>query len=351
MLRQLRILLGAPLSAALMTCPWPTFAASYSAKQVEAKEAAFFCPTLGQPGLRLGEPRWRQDQALVARLKKLPAEYAPFTEADLDYSEWSGRLASITYRGESPDGAVNVAWMAGVEKNLREAGWTESTGNDLSAAFLSNPKSFEKQVNTSQGSQMLFLEFEANGAVMLRCGNARLVEISKEERDGQLEPGTPRPVTAPTTPAPLPNQGDCASPAVLAAFSQPGKVDESSPAIRALTLGGHQRAEQALEIERLHTWLSWKLRMSGKVDQERLWKIEETVAASEGKDNAGTEAKALLHALSSAAQGQGSPAATCRSMVALMNSMGEMDEREIARRSRINRALEAEARRLGIDLK
>lgn len=186
---------------------------------------------------------------------------------------------------------------------------------------------------------------------MLRCGDADLLRLSRNERDGQLEPASPRPVALPAVPAmPLPTEAGCSDPAVLEAFKTPGHVDEKVPALHRLMEGGFRIADQKRQAERLHTWLAWRLRTSGQVSEDRIWQVEEAAVPT-------TDSKAdviglmnLLNAAGEGLQSRNGPAAFCRSIIGLVIGTVETDKREIVRWAKINAALEAEARKHGIDI-
>ena len=341
---KLRILLS--VAAAVMVSPIPTLAAPTAIKRIGANEATSLCPSLGQAGLLFGEPSSRQDPNFVEHLNHLPPQHAPFAEAALEFTPWSDRLAAVVYMAPSPNGGANRLWGKELEESLRQAGWIDSARSDLTSVNAVAPKLFEKRLDTRNGRRTIVLEFDISGALMLRCGDSELLRLSRNERDGQLEPGSPRPAALPAVPTlPLPTEAGCSDPRVLEAFKTPGHVDEKLPALRRLMEGGFQIADQKRQAERLHTGLAWRLRTSGQVSEDRIWQVEE--AAATPPDVIG-----LVNLLNAAGPGFQSrnPRALCRSIIGLVIGTVETDKREIARWAKINAALEAEARKHGIDV-
>ncbi len=343
------VLVSLAAAAAGLVTPAPALAQQPTIAFVDAAKAASLCPGLGLTGMVLGASRAQQDQTLARRLNNLPADFAPFTEAELDFTAWSDRLAGVTYRAASPDGDVNRAWAEALEDNLLSAGWTPLDSRDLASPLAFDGKLFKKRVEGPQGARTLLLEFDIPGALMLRCGDLDLFEIGQEESEGRLAPGTPRPVAPPTAPpAPLPKAADCDDPALLAAFETPNQVDESAPAFRAFIAGGEQIFARKRHGERLRAWLTWTLLGSGRVDQERIWDIEE--AATPDDDAQTPLLQGLLGAMGGTVEAMqtGDAGKTCRSLVSVMAATAEKDEYDATRDARINQALEAEARRLRI---
>jgi hypothetical protein len=343
-----RILLSVAIAA--MASPIPTFAATTAIKRIGANEATSLCPSLGQTGLLFGDPSSRQNPDFVEHLNQLPPQHAPFAEAALEFTPWSDRLAAVGYIAASPNGDANRLWGKELEESLRQAGWIDSARSDLTSAIAAAPKLFEKSFDTPDGRRTIVLEFDISGGLMLRCGDADLLSLSRDERDGQLEPGSPRPAALQAGPGmPLPTEAGCSNPAVLEAFKTPGHVDETVPALRRLMEGGFQIADQKRQAERLHTWLAWRLRTSGQVSEDRIWQVEEAAVPQADK----ADVVGLMNMLSAAGEGfqsRNGPGAFCRSMIGLVIGTVETDQREIARWAKINAALEVEARKHGIDV-
>lgn len=344
-----RTLLPVSVIAALMA----SSASAQAVWQTDAKRVASLCPALGLPGVFLGEPRSSQDPGLAERLNNLPPAFAPFTEADLDFTPWSDQLASVTYHAASPDAAANKAWAEALGKSLLLAGWTVSARKELASPLGVNARLFEKEADTSQGKRTMLVEFDTPGARMLRCGDVRLLELAKIESEGRLESGSRRPV-APQNNAPgrMPNEADCMNPALLAAFRQPRLIDETVPEFRELAAGGELISEQRRFGDRMHTWLVWKLLGSGQISQERIWELED-MADPEGSDGTVAMQERTIEALGmvAQAQSQNDPSKVCKSLVKAMIATAEKDGRDVIRWAKVNQALETEAQRLGIDVR
>lgn len=310
------------------------------------------CPGAGLPGTLLGEPRARQDRGLVNALGKLPAHFAPFTEAELDLTDWSDQLAGITWRAASPDGAVNDRTMAAFRAAMTAAGWTETVQGDLMSPLGFNAIMFEKDLLTNLGQRRMLVEFDTPGALMLRCADAALLELALAERDGKLAPGSPRPPMPALDPAvTLPGDGVCADPQLQAVFADADYIDESSPALQQLMAFGTRAGEVSRAGNRLNTWLKWKLTGSGRITPDALWALEEQVSAHNGEELS-EELTGFLEAAGGVMQARKARdhQNTCRAFLTLMGHQHKRHLRQIARWTAINAALEAEAVRLGVAL-
>jgi hypothetical protein len=343
-----RLLLA--IAIGLMSIPAPTFAASTAIKRIDANEATALCPSLGKTGLLFGEPSSRQNPEFVEHLHRPWPRHAPFADAALEFTPWSDRLAAVVYRAAGGNADANRLWGEELEKSLRQAGWMDSDRSDLMSATAIAPKLFEMSFETPKGRRTIVLEFDVSAGLMLRCGDAELLKLSRNERDGELEPASPRPLAvAPSPTMPLPTLSGCSDPGVLKAFKTPGHVEEKVPALRRLMEGGFQIADQKRQVERLHTWLVWRLRTSGQVSEDRIWQVEEAAAPADSKDGAAGLLN-LLNAAGGDFQSHNGPGAFCRSVIGLVVGTVEMDKHEIVRWAKINAALEVEARKLGVDV-
>lgn len=288
----------------------------------------------------------------MAHINHLPSSFAPFTEADLDLTGWSDRLAGISYLAASPDGAVNQAWSDTLQESLEAEGWTRSPRRHLAATGMLDARMYEKIVPTGQGLRTLLVQFDTPGALMLSCGDAALLELARAEYEGRLAPGTPRPVPpvgGETTQ--LPAETDCTDPSLLSVFSDPKKIDETDPAFQKLTAGGDTIADRKRYQDRLHTWLTWRLLGSGKVTQDRIWELGSK--ANPGTDNVAMEMmQTMLGELNrvTEAQEKNDPAAMCKAMAGFIIATARKDQLDTEHWIRANTALEEEARRLGLQL-
>ncbi len=324
-----------------------------SLKPIDAAQIDRICPGLTMPDLSLGKPRSQQDSYFLKQVNRLPEAFAPFTEADLEYTPWSGLLAGITYRAASPDGEVNRNLAQTLESSLLAAGWTKSDRTDLASPLVFAAQHFSKEVETPQGKRALFLEFDTPGAVMLRCGDRRLFEIQKKEYEGELEPGSRRPRQPPTASkeAKVAAISDCDDTLLLQSFGKATTIDESSPAFVEFIAGGASLSEYEQYQARIVTWLKWALLDSTKIDRERIWELEDQ--ANRGKAQQTLSLLGMMFEKvmqADAAMKSEEPKAACQSFVAFMQAQAEKDRRDIAYHERVAKILEQEAARVGLDL-
>lgn len=333
----------------------PVAASAQPVRQIDARQVAAMCPVPALSGITLGSPRVQQDRDVIDSLQslnKLPLTFAPFTEADLEITPWSQRLAGVTYLAESSDGPTNKAWSEVLERSLLESGWLVSGHGVLVSPLTASARIFEKQMETPLGKRTILLEFDTPGALILSCGDAELLDIQKDERDGLLEPGSPRPLKPENLDSvPMATEVDCENPMLLDALSEPGLIDETNPAMRAFIAGGEILSEQRLYDERLVTWLKWKLISSGKINEEGLWQIQDKVAPQDEEAMLPMMMDVLGAAAETAkAQEQGDPAAMCKSLVRVIGVSATKDRVDIAYHGKVAKALEQEAYRLGVGL-
>jgi hypothetical protein len=320
--------------------------------QTDAEQIAILCPVPALRGIQLGMEKPLRDEFLRKSLSKLPPSFAPFTEATLEMTPWSQKLAGVIYLAESPNDPPNQAWSDALAQSLTSSGWTPSQRSDLASPLTFNAIMFEKVVESTSGSHIAFIEFDTPGALKLRCGDAKLLEIQKKEQDGQLEPGSLRPakpryVEIDSTA----NDVDCDNPLLLEAFREPSSVDENNIAFRQFVAGSEALSEQKYYGERLMTWLKWKLISSGRVDEDKIWELEEKVAQRDGKAKMSNwmDAIAALGDMLKA-QEQGDARAMCHSLARVMDATAKGDRSDIAYHAKVTQALEQEARRLDINV-
>jgi hypothetical protein len=328
-------------------------AQAQSVKPIDAAQVDNICPGLKMPDLSLGLPKSRQNPLFVKKGNRLPEAFAPFTEADLEFTPWSDLLAGITYRAASPDGEVNRNLAETLESSLLAAGWTKSDRPDLASPLVFVAQHFSKEVETPQGKRELFLEFDTPGALMLRCGDSRLLEIQKKENEGELEPGSKRPqqpLTADKN-ATIANESACEDALLLQSFGKAGVVDETAPAFADFIAGGAALSEYKQYKGRIVTWLKWALLDSKKIDRDRIWELEDQAnrgIAEQELSLLGTIFEKVMQA--DAAMKDDEPKAACQSFFAFMQAQAEKDRSDIAYHERVTRLLEQEAARVGLDL-
>jgi hypothetical protein len=338
----------------------PVGAPTQPPEQIATPQIEYLCPLPALANVTLGATLASQDVVMLENLKslkKLGPHFAPFTQADLEITAWSQRIAGVSYVAESPEGPTNEKWGAAFEQSLLEAGWLVVSRKESKSPFVAEPRSFEKQMETPLGRRTLFLRFDTPGALVLRCGDLKLFDVQKNERDGVLEPGSLRPVaparTAPhrTAPAAQATDADCENATLLEAFKEPGIVDEANPALQAFVERAQDVADERRYGSRLLTWLKWKLVASGRVLEERIWQIQDE-AAPRDLDAAAAAVTDLLGSVVGMddAQQQANPKAICTTMLRFMDWQIKTDATDIAYHSKWTQALEKEAQRLGVNI-
>jgi len=348
----MKMVIGAACAAALLATSAPLMAQA-APPVISADLVARLCPVTGMPGLKLGGTRAEQPPELLRSLRLLPDSFRPFTEAELDETPWSGRIAAITYRAASPDGDVNDALLEGFDETMTRAGWEPMVlGDTIMPMSVLGGRTLERDVEGGQGKQRLLLEFDASGALALRCGDPALLGQAKREQDGTLEPGSPRPVPPPFDPGlRLPEPAACQSPALQRLTVEKAKFDEEAPEIVPFLAATMQESDRAQFGKRLNTWLEWKLLGSGKLDDNRLIDLREAAA----KANVDGEMRQMMEFLAiggelAEARESGDAAKSCEALRKLMTFEHAKSRQQVAYWDRVNTALEAEAKRLGIGL-
>ncbi|WP_137870482.1 hypothetical protein [Sphingopyxis sp. 2PD] len=348
----MRISLSVTAAIAAMTF-FTSVAQAEAVKPVQAEQIEQLCPGLKMTELSLGLPRSQQNTHFLKQVNRLPEAFAPFTEADVEFTPWSGLLAGITYLGVSPDGDVNQSLAAALESSLLAAGWTTSERTDFASPLGFNSQYFSKEVETPQGMRELFIEFDTPGALLLRCGDRRLFNIQKREYEGELEPGSKRPrqPLAANKDAKIAAESDCDDILLLEAFGKAGIVDETSPAFADFIAGGASLSAYENYKGRIVTWLKWSLLDSKRIDRDRMWKLEDE--AGRGRTEQTLAAiGSLLEAVAQvgAASEEGDSKAVCKSFVGVMRAQADADRRKIAYHEQITKLLEQEAARVGLNL-
>lgn len=351
---KMKTALGSAVAAATMLASCPPAMGQEAAKPaITAELVSRLCPVTGMPGLKLGATRQEQPTELLRGLRPLPASFAPFTEAELDTTAWSDRAAAITYRAASPDGDVNEQLLYDFDDTMQAAGWS-GTVTDKTILPLSGfgGRTLEREVEGPEGKRVLLLEFSAGGALALRCGDPALLELDQRERDGTLEPGTFRPAAPPyDSSLRLPDAAACRSIAVQEATVDRDKFDEAAPEMVPFLAAAMQEADRSFFGKRLMTWLEWKLLGSTKVTDDGLVKIKEKAARADIDAEMGRMMQFLaLGGELAKAREAGDKFASCDALRQLMAFEYQGHQAKWAYWSRVNTALEAEAKRLGIAL-
>lgn len=345
--------LGSTVSAAMLVISVPAAAQEVPKPTISAELVSRLCPVTGMAGLKLGATRQEQPAELLRSLRRLPDSFRPFTEAELDVTSWSGKIAAVTYRAASPDGEINDALLEGFDATMVPAGW-EPVVLDRTITPLSmlGGRTLEREVDGPEGRRKLLLEFDASGALALRCGDPALLEQDQRERDGTLEPGSPRPLAPAYDPTlRLPESSACQSLALQRLTVGTPKLDEEAPELVPFLAAAMQESDRAQFGKRLATWLEWKLLGSGKTDDNRLVALR-TAAA---KSNVDSEMRLMMQFLAvggelAEARESGDNFKGCNALRKLMAFEHDKSRQQAAYWDRVNAALEAEAKRLGIGL-
>lgn len=306
------------------------------------------CPVGGAGALRLGLSAPAQDPALRKAFSGTNAPIAPFGEARAIYTQWSERLSGIEFNGASPDGVDNLVFVEGMIEQAEAAGWTRME-RKAPGSLMMEPEVFQKLLSTADGPRLMVLEFEASGNVALRCGDPELFKISDDEGLEQLAAGSPRPVMpdGPAHPLGSLRPEDCARPEI-----RDNLLKVLNDGDRPELTGAMDQANMAERFQsRLRTWLRWKMVNSGKTDDQVLWEIEEKVAPKtidqiemEFGDLAGS-----IVAIDEARK-KGDAEGECRALARMVGGTARGSSAEAIRLAKVNAALEAEAKRLGITL-
>lgn len=305
------------------------------------------CPVGGATALRAGLPKDAQDAKLREAFSSTGEAVPPFGESRAIYTQWSEKLSAIEFLGASPDGDDNRAFLSGMTARLKASGWIQVDAKAPGSLFM-EPSTFEKVLSTADGPRPMVLEIEASGNVGLRCGDAELIRLSEDEGLELLAPDSLRPVM-PASPASLGSmrKEDCARPefreGLLKTLNAGNRPELTGSMDRAMALEDYHR--------RLRTWLRWKIAASGKIDFDALWAIEEKIAPMSGdqiEQEFGDLATSIVAV--DAPRKKGDAEGECRAMVGMVSGMTNGSSAEVDRLAKVNAALEAEGRRLGVAL-
>jgi len=345
-------IIGAAGVAALLATSAPV-AAQSAPPAITADLVARLCPVTGLPGLKLGATHKEQPPELLRTLRRLPESFRPFTEAELDTTSWSGQVTAVTYRVASPDGDDNEAALASFDKAMAASGWEPvELPRTITPLSVLGGRTLEREVDGPDGKRRLLVEFDASGALALRCGDPALLQQDQREREGTLEPGSPRPLAPAYDPAlRLPEASACQSPALQRLTVGTSELDEEASELVPFLAAAMQESDRAQFGKRLAKWLEWKLLGSGKIDDNRLVALRTGAA----KSNVDGEMGLLMRFLAvgrelADARESGDALKSCDALRKLMVFEHDKSRQQAAYWSRVNTALEAEAKRLGIAL-
>lgn len=314
-----------------------------AAQMPRADNFEHLCPASGPVGLAFGQSRNTQDKAALAALKRDGA----LGQGKAQFTSWSDRLYAVEWHKPSPDGQLNQTWLDEVEQLLLAAGWKPLRQPNLKSSFATHPRMVTKTVTGSR----LVIEYDAPGIKLIRCADLDLLELDARERDGDLAPGSPRPLAPvpPTLPFALPDTKVCATRELTDAFA--GILSPSD--LGALAEKHFPLTDPASDLaayeRRLGIWLEWKLRTNGGLSEEEIWALDPNAGRYEG----GNDAKiALLGTMGEAFEALKTKDGRrlCEAMIAILGGLHADSKIEASESRRRNSILEAEAARLGIAL-
>lgn len=308
------------------------------------------CPELGLTGLRFGAARADQDADQLASLRHLDGRFAPFDEAEVNFTQWSGKLSSVTFRGAPAEEETKVEWQAAVVAQLESAGWREFI-EDRSAASIKS-RQLAKRILRPDGDRNLVIEVDVFGEYAIHCADPEMRKLYWREADGDLAEGAERPAK----PVALRNLSDviaaidCDDPVLLDKLKGAGSLRNTGTVLEQHIGLAAGLDEEAVYEERLGTWLRWRMRNSGKITLHEMWAIEDSVAVKSPDDPA--LVVGLLEAFYqvSVAHSAGDPAQICVAYRGIFEAENRTSTLKAAQEGALNRRLEEEAARRGISL-
>ncbi|QYU68511.1 hypothetical protein J4558_27590 [Leptolyngbya sp. 15MV] len=257
----------------------------------------------------------------------------------------------MVWRGAGFEGMENLTWREDVGAALAGAGWALVAEPEFDP--MGAPTVYARAFDTATGPRAMTVEFDTPGAFELRCGDSALIALMRAEADGELAPGSPRPLPpVPLDPAALEAwlaRIDCADAEIAGAFAQTDQIDAALVVLERRVGKAPEIDAEADYQRRLGTWLRWTMRNSGAISQEELWAVEEAATPADASAEI-LEATAILELTAELMKAQ-----QARDGKALCNGVRQMAEtihrtstNSAAREQALNAALEAEARQRGI---
>lgn len=316
-----------------------------SAQQLEA-----LCPGIGGNQLTFGTTEDNVTEAALAQAQER-AVAAGFEKAQLQYTSWSNKLYGVEYVLDVPGGDDLSDWGDLFGERIMERGWafSEDSFTPLSAGR------YEKEIDGDDGQRVLGVELglhSTHRGITLLCADAELQLADKDERDGSLAQGSPRPV-APEPQPPVEEflaRLDCSDPGLLEDFAKAQDLDDAGVLVEA-RLSPPELNSEANYQHRLVKWLRWRLLWSDKIDENGLFDIERKVAKEVPEDFDGDfiEMVGVLEAVMSADK-LSDPAALCTAYRDAVRVIAKQSASGARRNAALAIAYEAEAERLGITL-
>ena len=310
------------------------------------------CSSAGSSAFVLGKPRSPEARAALEGSDGIPAVgEAPFVEAWPTYTAWSDRLAKIAWYPDFKEPVKATDWLDRMTEVLKAGGWQEVDPDFVSALPEWRTPEFTKEFAGDEVPTTIQIQVEAVSSYRFECTTPQLARLHDDEAQGILEPGTQRPLAPALIEKPQLDPAICDTPEFQELMTSNRKLEESGFELGEIIPVVDPDNEAMRYGERLRTWLVWRMTGSGKVDWNRVWEIEEAVAPPQENE----QLASMLGFLADAgemirAEEDGEKVRSCRLMLEMAGKQREKNAEAVARLDKINTALEAEARRLGIPL-
>jgi len=328
------------------------------AAQLSAIPLDMLCSTQGANGVRFGNTDLPPSGFNVPGMDKrdAPETLRPFTTLALDATKWSNRFYKATFEmpASDADAPPLIAQLAG---RFRSAGWNErkpsgNGGSLLDPASGPGDVQFYSAASAMSGAAHKAVRLTIGhvlGAFSVECTDMALLELHAKEALGDLPPGTPRP-QPPTLPPPA-----TLDPAICATPAGRAEVEAVTGSGKPNALIRYAGARNNYG-DRLTAWKLDRLKKTGKVSKDRLLTLmmNGMSAGSQGGNPMAAFERFIkvLDQVSEAAKSgkAGNAEGECRAAVALFRGLEEIDRINGSQWRAMDRALDAEAKRLGVSL-
>ena len=308
------------------------------------------CP--GQSGnpMQFGTAEESMDAATLS-VVRVQAQAAGFEKVETRFTAWSDKLLGIELGRDVPDGAALDQWGDDFHDQITAAGWTVGE-EPFMAGYQTR---YEKVFAGNAQPRRLAIEVSLHGisrGVTLLCADAALQLEDQNETDGVLAEGSPRP----TRPPPQPKLDeflarlDCEDPELLGAFAKALNLEDAAALVET-RLTPEEVTAQADYQYKLVTWLRWKLRGSGAIDEDTLWGIEEDVREQHPL-NFEEDLFAMARIVEEVTEAEKAkdPAKLCGGYKGMVAYLFAQSAREERRHAALAAAFEAEAQRRSLSL-
>ncbi|WP_435417970.1 hypothetical protein WAB17_14080 [Parerythrobacter aurantius] len=261
------------------------------------------CPGVGGNPLAFGEADVGQSRKYLsddieARLAIVEGlgKAAGFEEARLQPTDWSGLLMAVDYGSVVPENVTLDDWREHIGTLLFAGGWEPRPEEEMSL-FSMNGSRFEKDFTIAGGLRRLAIEIDTFGLIRgytLRCGEASLLTLDSEEKEGRLAAGSLQPGKPDSDGdrdiATWLASIDCTDPQLRDRLGATDDVGQVGPIIVERYGDVPDVSTVSTYQQRLNTWLRWKLVADAILTEDELWDVE----ASATPDEDGVSFEALL---------------------------------------------------------